>query len=117
VTRYLLVQAASYHLLVDATLVETVGDTAIAENVDISRALGGNPASVFVTLAGPVRTRQLGVDKVHGLIDLAESDLSPLPPLVAAAAGEDIDAVTRTPHHGAHAFRLLLNRSSAPATT
>jgi hypothetical protein len=39
---------------------------------------------------------------------VAETELAPLPPLSAAAAGEDIDAVTLGTHDGAHAFRLRL---------
>jgi hypothetical protein len=114
-TRYLLVQAASFHLLIDAALVEAVGDTPVPGEVDVSRALGGSTASVFVTLSGSARTQQLGVDAVHGLIDLAEAELTPLPALIAAAAAQDIDAVTLGKHHGAYAFRLRLGRSSAAA--
>jgi hypothetical protein len=93
-TRYLLVRAASFHLLIDANLVAAVGDAAVPGEVDVSRALDGGPASVFVTLGGSARVRQVGVDAVRGLIDLAEADLAPLPALCAAAVGEDIDAVT-----------------------
>ena len=115
-TRYLLVRAAAFHLLIDANLVASVGDAAVPDGVDVSRALHGGPALVFVTLGGASRVRQVGVDAVHGLIDLAEAELGPLPAL-SAAAGEDIDAVTLSPHHGAHAFRLRLDRSSAITTT
>jgi hypothetical protein len=103
-TRYLLVRAASFHLLIDAALVEAVGDAPIPGAVDVNRALGGGTASAFVTLGGAARTRQVGVDAVRGLIDLAEADLTPLPALIAAAAGEDIDAVTleRFPFAPAH---------------
>jgi hypothetical protein len=106
-TRYLLVRAASFHLLIDAALVEEVGDAPIPGVVDVSRALGGATASAFVTLGGAARTRQVGVDALHGLIDLAETDLTPLPALIAAAAGEDIDAVTleRFPFAPAHGYR------------
>jgi hypothetical protein len=114
-TRYLLVRAASFHLLIEAALVEAVGDTPVPGEVDVSRALGGGSALVFVTLGGSARTRQVGVDAVHGLIDLAEAELTPLPALIAAAAGEDIDAVTLGTHHGAYAFRLRLGRSSGAA--
>jgi hypothetical protein len=114
-TRYLLVQATSFHFLIDATLVETVGDTPVPDGVDVSRALGGGSALVFVTLGAAARTRQVGVDAVHGLIDLAEAELTPLPALITPAAGEDIDAVTLGTHHGAYAFRLRLGRSSAAA--
>jgi hypothetical protein len=111
--RYLLARAASFHLLIDAALVEAVGEAPLPGGVDLSRALGGGSASVFVTLGQAARTRQAGVDAVHGLIDLAEAELTPLPALIAAAAGEDVDAVTLRTHHGAHAFRLRLGRSSA----
>jgi hypothetical protein len=107
-TRYLLVRAASFHLLIDANLVAAVGDAAVPGGVDVSRTLDGAPASVFVTLGGAARIRQVGVDAVRGLIDVAETELAPLPPLSAAAAGEDIDAVTLGTHDGAHAFRLRL---------
>jgi hypothetical protein len=107
-TRYLLVRAASFHLLIDANLVEAVGDAAAPGAVDVSRALDGGPAPVFVTLRGAARIRQVGVDAVRGLIDLTEADLAPLPGLCAAAAGEDVDAVTLGIHDGAHAFRLRL---------
>jgi hypothetical protein len=107
-TRYLLVRAASFHLLIDANLVAAVGDAAVPGGVDVSRTLDGAPASVFVTLGGAARIRQVGVDAVRGLIDVAEAELAPLPPLSAAAAGEDIDAVTLGTHDGAHAFRLRL---------
>jgi hypothetical protein len=114
-TRYLLVQAASFHLLIDTALVEAVGDTSLPGEVDVSRALGGGSASVFVTLGCAARTRQVGVDAVHGLVDLAEAELTPLPALIAAAAAQDIDAVPLDKHHGAYAFMLRLGRSSAAA--
>jgi hypothetical protein len=115
-TRYLLLRAAAFHLLIDANLVASIGDAAMPDGVDVSRALHGGPASVFVTLGGAARVRQVGVDAVHGLIELADAQLVPLPALSAAAA-EDIDAVTLSPHDGAHAFRLRLDRSSATTTT
>ena len=114
-TRYLLVRAAAFHLLIDAALVERVGGAGGPGAVDLSRALGGDPAGVFVALGGAARAGQLGVDAVHGLIDLTDADLATLPALIAAAAGEDIDAVTLAAHDGAHAFRLRLGRSSAAA--
>jgi hypothetical protein len=105
--RYLLVRAASFHLLIDAALVNAVGDTPVSGGVDVSRALGGGTATVFVTLGQAARTQQVGVDAVHGLIDLTEAELTPLPALIAAAAGEDIDAVTleRFPFALAHGRR------------
>ena len=113
-TAYLLVRAAAFSLLLEAALVEVVTPGVEPEDgVDISRALGGGPADVTVTLGPGARVRQLGFDSAHGLVDLAEDALAPLPGPIAAAAGQDVDAVTRTPLDGRHAFRLKLARSSA----
>ncbi len=112
--RYLMVRAAAYRLLIDAALVEEVSSVAEVDEqpVDLSRALGGEAASVVVVCATGARARYLGVDEAPGLVDLAEDDFVPLPSLILAAAGEDIDRVTRQPLDGAHAFRLRLDRST-----
>jgi hypothetical protein len=113
-SRYLLVRAASYHLLIDVTLIDRIMDfTEIGETVDLSRALGGKTATLIIACGAGVRARQLGVDEAHGLVDLADEDLVPLPGMINAAAGEDIDRVTVRPINGAHAFRLRLVHSSA----
>jgi hypothetical protein len=115
--RYLIVEAAGYHLLIDAAVID--GVTALTEIdtpvVDLCRALGGAAAALVVACDGSAHVRYLGVEGALGLVDLAEEDLVPLPALVAAAAGEDIDRVTRLPLRGAHAFRLRLGHSSATA--
>jgi hypothetical protein len=117
--RYLIVEAAGYHLLIDAALID--GVTALIEIdspvVDLCRALGGATAALAVACDGNAQVRYLGVEAALGLADLAEEDLVPLPALVAAAAGEDIDRVTRLPLRGAHAFRLRLGHSSAATAT
>jgi hypothetical protein len=106
-------RAGSFRILIDTALIESVSDAAghSGDLVDLSRALGGEPASVIVTCSDDARAGVLGVDAAHGLVDLTEDDFAPLPSLVAAAAGEDIDRVTRAPIDGAHAFRLRLSRS------
>jgi hypothetical protein len=114
--RYLIVEAAGYHLLIDAALIDGVSaltpgfDSPV---VDLCRALGGTTAALVVACDGNAQVGYLGVEGALGLVDLAEEDLVPLPALVAAAAGEDIDRVTRLPLRGAHAFRLRLGHSSA----
>jgi hypothetical protein len=115
--RYLMVEAAGFRLLIDAALVDSVTPSTETDKapVDLSRALGGAPASLVVACGGNAQTPHLGVDAALGLVDLAEEELAPLPAVVFAAAGEDIDRVTRRPLHGAHAFRLRLARSSAAA--
>jgi hypothetical protein len=113
--RYLMVEAAGYRLLIDANLIDSV--TASTEidpaPVDLCRALGGATAALVVVCDSRAQVRHLGVDDALGLVDLPDEELVPLPALVAAAAGEDIDRVTRHPLRGAHAFRLRLARSSA----
>jgi hypothetical protein len=112
-----MVEAAGFRLLIDAALVDGVAaSTEIDETpIDLCRALGGTTASLVVVCDHNSQARHLGVDEALGLVDLADEDLVPLPALVFAAAGEDIDRVTRRPLRGAHAFRLRLDRSSAAA--
>jgi hypothetical protein len=109
-SRYLLVRAAAYHLLIDATLID--GIKGVAEGgetpIDLSRALGGDAARLIIVCAAGSRARHLGVDEAQRLVDLAEEDLVPLPAMISATAGEDIDRVTARPIEGAHAFRLRL---------
>jgi hypothetical protein len=114
--RYLLVRAASYYLLIDATLIDGIKDlTEIDETtVDLSRALGGETASLAIACTDGARVRHLGVDEAQGLVDLADEDLVPLPEMISAAAGEDLDRVTARPLYGAHAFRLRLVHSNVP---
>jgi hypothetical protein len=112
-----MVEAAGFRLLIDAALVDGVAaSTEIDETpIDLCRALGGTTASLVVVCDHNSQARHLGVDEALGLVDLADEDLVPLPAPVFAAAGEDIDRVTRRPLRGAHAFRLRLDRSSAAA--
>lgn len=113
-----MVQAAGYRLLIEARLVERVQTLTEAATVavDLTRALGGEAASVVVTGTGKAQVQHLGVDAVLGLVDLAEEEFVSLPGLIAAAAGEDIDGVTSRPLDGAYAFRLRLSRSNATTT-
>ena len=113
-----MVDAAAYRLLIDAKLIEGVGTPAetAAIAVDLSRALGGEAASIVVTCNGSSRARHLGVDAVHGLVALEDADFMALPPLIEAAAGADIDRMTCRPLDGAYAFRLKLSHSSAATT-
>ncbi|MGD0432645.1 MAG: hypothetical protein ABSA58_16295 [Acetobacteraceae bacterium] len=119
--RYLMVRAAAYRLLIDATLIDRVREADQDETpVDLSRALGGEAGSLVVTCNAEAQVTHLGVDAVLGLLSLAEEDFVALPSLVAAVAGEDLDGVTRHPvafgpGDGEHAFRLRLGRSSATA--
>jgi hypothetical protein len=112
-----MVEAAGYRLLIDAALIGGVTPSAeINETpVDLSRALGGENASVVIACDGAAKARYLGVDMALGLVDLADDDLVALPPMIHAAAGDDIDRMTRLKLRGAHAFRLRLDRSSAAA--
>jgi len=112
-----MVEAAGFRLLIDAELVDGVIASAETDKtpVDLSRALGGTAASLVVACGTNSQAPHLGVDAALGLVDLAEEELVPLPAVVFAAAGEDIDRVTRRPLRGAHAFRLRLDRSSAAA--
>lgn len=118
-SRYLLVRAASHHLLIDAALIDGIKEPADVDEtqVDLSRALGGETASLVIACGEGARVRHLGVDEAQGLVDLADEDLVPLPGMIDAAAGEDIDRVTARPINGAHAFRLRLVHSSAATTT
>ena len=117
-SRYLLVRAASYHLLLDATLIDGIKDFTEADEtqVDLSRALGGKTAALVINCGPGARARQLGVDEARGLVDLADEDLIPLPGMISAAAGEDIDRVTARPINGVYAFRLRLVHSNAATT-
>jgi hypothetical protein len=114
--RYLMVRAASYRLLIDATLIDRVREPDQDETpVDLSRALGGEAGSLVVACNAKAQGMRLGVDAVLGLLNLAEEDFVTIPSLIAAVAGEDLDGVTRHPIDGEHAFRLRLDRSSATA--
>jgi hypothetical protein len=114
--RYLMVRAASYRLLIDATLIDRVREPDQDETpVDLSRALGGQAGSLVVACNAKAQGMRLGVDAVLGLLNLAEEDFVTIPSLIAAVAGEDLDGVTRHPIDGEHAFRLRLDRSSATA--
>jgi hypothetical protein len=117
-SRYLLVRAASFHLLIDTALIK--GIKALEEtdesSVDLSRALGGETASLVIACGDAARVRHLGVDVAQGLVDLADEDLVRLPGMIHAAAGEDIDRMTARPLNGAHAFRLRMVRSSGATT-
>jgi hypothetical protein len=117
-SRYLLVRAASYRLLIDSALIEGIKalENTDESPVDLSRALGGETASLVIACGDAARVRYLGVDVAHGLVDLADEDLVLLPELINAAAGEDIDRMTARPLNGAHAFRLRMVRSSVATT-
>lgn len=129
--RYLLVRAAGHRLLVEASLVAGVSRQgarwdanpeasvdapgaalhgAPASGVDLGVALGGSPCQFVVSLTPAARVAQLGVESCDGLVDVAEEALSPLPPILLAAAGGDVDAVTRDRFGGTEAFRLRLAR-------
>ena len=128
--RYLLVRAAGYSLLVEASLVASVTpqdahpdaphdilgaisgapDNARDPGVDLAQALGGEPAAVVIRLTALARVTQVGVDACNGLVEIEEDGLAPLPPALLAAVGSDVDAVTRKPLGGAQAFRLRLAR-------
>jgi hypothetical protein len=109
-TRYLLVTAAPYQLLIDIGRVTRVEAEALAgpDLVDLSRALGGDGARAAVSCAVAGHTVRLGVDAVAGMVALGAEAFAPLPGLVAAAAGQDIDAVTVAAVGSGHAFRLRL---------
>ena len=114
---YLEADAASFRFLIDSGLVERVFETSREESpdLDLSRALGGGPCRMTVALGPAARVAEIGVDAVRGLVVLDAADLAPLPARLVPACAEDIDAVTRSPRDGAHAFRLRLARSSAAA--
>jgi len=116
-SRYLLVRAASYSLLVDTVLIQGVKTAAEtdAAPIDLSRALGGTTASLVIACNTSARVRQLGVGETLGLVTLEEADFLSLPGMVNEAVGEDIDRITKRPLDGAHAFRLRLVSDRIPS--
>ncbi len=109
-TRYLLVKAAPYQLLIDIARVVRAEEEATAgpDLIDLSRALGGSGAMVAVRCLAGGQTLRLGVDAVDGMVMLGAEAFAPLPGLIAATAGQDIDAVTLAAIGEGHAFRLKL---------
>ncbi len=108
--QYLLVKAAPYQLLIASGQVGRVEPDEVAGPglVDLSRALGGTAARMVVTCLVDGHTVRMGVDAVMGMLALEPKAFAPLPGLVLAAAGQDIDAVTLAPIGEGHAFRLRL---------
>ncbi len=105
-----MVKAAPYQLLIDIGRVARIEEEVSAgpDLVDLSRALGGAGANVVVSCAVDGQSLRLGVDAVAGMVTLGPEEFAPLPRLVAAACGQDIDAVALAAIGDGHAFRLKL---------